>query len=225
MHTGTAFSTYGMSVITAITAQNTLGVQAVEGVSSKIVQQQLNSVVVDIGVDAIKTGMLYSEETILAIVDTFERLYTLEAHPPIIVDPVLVSTSGHSLLPMSAVDSMRTKLLPWANMITPNIPEAELITNRASPITTVEDMKDCARVLGALGVRWIYLKGGHMPLDKEGGKVVVDLLWDSAEEVEMLYERPFLSSANTHGTGCTLSSAIAAGIANGHSSTSSYYLD
>ena len=204
-----------MSVITAITAQNTLGVQAAGHLDSALVSAQLKSVVSDIGVDAIKTGMLSNAETILSITSTLASLYTLGAHPPLVVDPVLVSTSGHSLLPSSAVDVLRSHLFPWATVITPNIPEAEVLADAPGSIKTLEDMRSCARKLGGMGARWVYLKGGHMPLERGGKKVVLDLLWDSQEELEVLAERPFLASRNTHGTGCTLSAAIAAELAKG----------
>lgn len=217
LKTFAAFSAFGTSVVTAITAQNTLGVQAAEGLTPKIVAQQLESVVSDIGVDAIKTGMLYSAEIILVIVSTLTKLFPSPSdRVPLVLDPVCVSTSGHSLLPLDAIDSLRTKLLPWATVITPNVPEGELLAGLpAGSIKSVEDMRECAQVLGKLGVRWVYLKGGHLPLVKGAGKVVVDLLWDSEEEVEVLYERRFLEAKNTHGTGCTLSAAIAAELAKG----------
>lgn len=209
-----------MSVITAITAQNTLGVQAIGHLDSELVSAQLKSVVSDIGVDAIKTGMLSSAETILSIVTTLASLYTLGAHPALVVDPVLVSTSGHSLLPSSAVDVLRSCLFPWATVITPNIPEAEVLADAPGSIKNLEDMRSCARKLGGMGARWVYLKGGHMPVEMGGKKVVLDLLWDSKDEVEVLAERPYLESRNTHGTGCTLSAAIAAELAKGKTGAS-----
>ncbi|GAA5860827.1 hypothetical protein JCM1840_001979 [Sporobolomyces johnsonii] len=218
-----ALECYGTSVITAITAQNTLGVQAVEGVSPAIVRQQLDSVLSDIGADAIKTGMLFGEETIKVVVDVLERRFGNRdqggrERARLVVDPVCVSTSGHSLLPLEAVDTLRKELLPWATVITPNIPEGEfLVGQEPGSIKSVDDMRSCARELGKKGVRWVYLKGGHMPIEKgsEAGKVVVDLLWDSEEGKEYLGERKFLEIKNTHGTGCTLSAAIASELAKG----------
>ncbi|GAA5919836.1 hypothetical protein JCM1841_004007 [Sporobolomyces salmonicolor] len=218
-----ALSCYGTSVITAITAQNTLGVQAVEGVSPAIVRQQLDSVLSDIGADAIKTGMLFDEATIKVVVGVLERRFGERDQggrdrARLVVDPVCVSTSGHSLLPLEAVDTLRKELLPWATVITPNIPEGEfLVGQEAGSIKSVDDMRRCAQELGKKGVRWVYLKGGHMPIEKgdEARKVVVDLLWDAEEGKEYLGERKFLEIKNTHGTGCTLSAAIASELAKG----------
>ncbi|ORY77615.1 Phosphomethylpyrimidine kinase-domain-containing protein [Leucosporidium creatinivorum] len=219
LKTFSAFETYGMSVITAITAQNTLGVKGVEGITPAMVSQQLEAVVSDIGVDAIKTGMLYSSATIAAIISSLSSLYpTASSRPPIVVDPVCVSTSGHSLFPIEALDSLRNDFFPYATVITPNVPEGELLAGlEAGSIKTVEDMLGCAKLLGKMGARWVYLKGGHLPLGEGAGKHVVDVLWDSVEEKEIVSERPFLEQKNTHGTGCTLSSAIAAELANGKS--------
>jgi hydroxymethylpyrimidine kinase/phosphomethylpyrimidine kinase len=159
--------------------------------------------------------MLFSTEVILAVVGTFEKHWEREDHPPLVIDPVLVSTSGHSLLPESAVAALRDKLLPWATVITPNVPEAEVLSSWEGKISSVEDMRECAKKLGKLGARWIYLKGGHLPLENGGKKVVYDLLWDAREGTEVLSERPYLQSKNTHGTGCTLSAAIASELAKG----------
>lgn len=187
-----------------------------------MVSQQLEAVVSDIGVDAIKTGMLYSSETIAAIISSLSSLYpTTSSRPSIVVDPVCVSTSGHSLFPIEALDSLRNDFFPYATVITPNVPEGELLAGlEAGSIKTVEDMLACAKILGKMGARWVYLKGGHLPLGEGAGKHVVDVLWDSAEEKEIISQRPFLEQRNTHGTGCTLSSAIAAELANGKSGES-----
>ncbi|GAA6059702.1 hypothetical protein JCM10212_000230 [Sporobolomyces blumeae] len=218
-----AFSCYGTTVLTALTAQNTLGVQSVERVSTAMVEKQLESVLVDdIGAQAIKTGMLYDGETIRTVVEVFERHFgprTRRSDRPVnlVVDPVCVSTSGHSLLDPQAVDSLRTNLLPWATIVTPNIPEAEFLVNAsAGSIKSVDDMRRVAKELASRGVRWVYLKGGHMPIEKaDGTKVVVDLLWDAEGEQEYLSERKYLDVNNTHGTGCTLAAAIASGLAKG----------
>ncbi|GAA5934013.1 uncharacterized protein JCM15063_000532 [Sporobolomyces koalae] len=215
-----AFSCYGTTVITALTAQNTHGVQQVEGVSRGMVKRQLESVLIDdIGAQAIKTGMLYDENTIRTVVDVLEQHFGPQGkdQAKIVVDPVCVSTSGHSLLAPEAVDSLRSLLLPWATVVTPNIPEAEFLTGREpGSIRSVDDMRTCARELAAKGTRWVYLKGGHMPISKRGGeKVVADLLWDAQEEKEYLSERRYLDVKNTHGTGCTLAAAVAAGLARG----------
>jgi hydroxymethylpyrimidine/phosphomethylpyrimidine kinase len=218
LKTMSAFGVYGMTVVTATTAQNTLGVQRVEGVSVEMVSAQLRSVVQDIGVDAIKTGMLFSAETIQELVKTIVELYPNSvSRPPIVVDPVCVATSGHSLFPLDGIDTMKRQLFPLATVLTPNVPEAEFLAGwQPGSIKSLQDMRRCAEWLGQLGTRWIYLKGGHLPFSRPGGnKVVIDVLWDSRDRKQYLGERPFLEATNTHGTGCTLSSAIASELAKG----------
>ncbi|GAA5821645.1 hypothetical protein JCM11251_000950 [Rhodosporidiobolus azoricus] len=219
-----ALSCFGTSAITAITAQNSLGVQAVEGVSPALVSKQIDSVLGDMGAQAIKTGMLFGVETIEAVCDGLEKHYGKATEggrerAKLVVDPVCVSTSGHSLLPLEAVETLRSKLLPWATVVTPNIPEGEFLVGwEKGTIKSVEDMQRCAEELGKKGVRWVYLKGGHLPLpstDGGDGKVVVDLLWDAVEGQTIMTERRYLDMKNTHGTGCTLSAAIAAELAKG----------
>ena len=184
-----------------------------------MVQRQLESVLIeDIGAQAIKTGMLFNEEIIKVVVEVLERHFGKEKEKAnLVLDPVCVSTSGHSLLAIEAVDILRSHLLPWATVVTPNIPEAEFLTEReAGSIKGVEDMRSCARDLAKRGTRWVYLKGGHLPITKEDGrKVVVDLLWDAKAEKEYLSERKYLDVKNTHGTGCTLAAAVASGLAKG----------
>lgn len=211
----TALQCYGMTVITALTAQNTMGVQAVEGMLPGIVQQQLSSIVSDIGIDAIKTGMLFSQETISVVADTLQQHYSIDQHPPLCLDPVCVSTSGHTLLPTSAIETLKDRLFPWATIITPNLPEAELLAGMSSgSVETLEDMRRCAVILGTMGCRWILIKGGHC---KQSESVVVDLLWDAVEQREVIFEHGRIETTNTHGTGCTLSAAIACFLAQGHS--------
>ncbi|GAA5879421.1 hypothetical protein JCM8547_005422 [Rhodosporidiobolus lusitaniae] len=217
-----ALSCYATTVLTAITAQNSLGVQHVEGISPKAVAAQMDSVLGDMGAQAIKTGMLFGDETIRAVCDTLEKRFGKASEggrekANLVVDPVCVSTSGHSLLPLEAVETLRTVLLPWATVITPNIPEGEFLVGwEKGSIKTVEDMERCAAELGKKGVRYVYLKGGHMPLEGQGGgKVVVDLLWDAEEKTSSKTERQYLDVNNTHGTGCTLSAAIASELAKG----------
>ncbi|GAA6002993.1 uncharacterized protein JCM10292_000286 [Rhodotorula paludigena] len=223
LKTFAAFDCFGTSALTAVTAQNTLGVHGVEGISPGMVAHQIEAVLDDIGADAIKTGMLFGEETIRAVVRTLEKRFGKAAEggrerAKVVVDPVCVSTSGHSLLPLEAVDTLRTLLLPFALVLTPNIPEAEFLVGwQKGSIKSIEDMQRCAAELGSKGVRWVHLKGGHMPLPKgeDGTKVVVDLLWDSVEQKATTEERPFLDVLNTHGTGCTLAAAVAAELARG----------
>ncbi|BGP19288.1 ATP-dependent RNA helicase dbp2 [Rhodosporidiobolus nylandii] len=217
-----ALECYGVSAITALTAQNSLGVQGVEGVSPGMVGRQIDAVLSDMGAQAVKTGMLFGAETIRVVCERLAAHYGEASQggrekARLVVDPVCVSTSGHSLLPLEAVDTLREVLLPWATVVTPNIPEGEFLCGwEKGSIRSVEDMERCAAELGKKGVRWVYLKGGHMPVDgAEGKKVVVDLLWDAHEGEAIKSERPFLDVKNTHGTGCTLSAAIASELAKG----------
>lgn len=126
------------------------------------------------------------------------------SRPPLVVDPVCAATSGHRLLPDDALAALKADLLPLATVLTPNVPEAELLAGwEVGRIASVEGMRDCCRVLGALGPEWVYLKGGHLPLEGSAGqgKVVVDLLWEVKTGKEYLTERKWIDSKNTHGTG------------------------
>jgi hydroxymethylpyrimidine/phosphomethylpyrimidine kinase len=198
LKTFTAFGVYGASVVTALTAQNTRGVQAVHAVPPSFVAAQLDSVLSDLDVGAIKTGMLADA----AITETVAR--TLRAGPPrpLVVDPVMVATSGDVLLQPDAVDAVRTALAPLATLITPNIAEAAVLldTRRAE---TEAEMRDQARALLGLGCRAVLVKGGH-----GGGEQAVDVL-AAASGVET-FASPRVDTPHTHGTGCTLSAAIAA---------------
>lgn len=194
----------------------------VEGISPAMVALQLSSVVSDIGVDAIKLGMLFSAPVITALHESIVALYpSPSARPPLVLDPVCVSTSGHSLLDPSAVTSLIALLLPLCTVLTPNVPEAILLSSWKGQLASIDDMRACARQLGELGARWVYLKGGHVPFSRpDGSKVVVDLLWGTEGGVEVVEERPWIDCRNTHGTGCSLSSAIAANLAKGLSGDS-----
>lgn len=186
-----------------------------------MVAAQIHSVLSDMGCQAIKTGMLFGAETIEAVCAALKQHYGKvdeggREKAKLVVDPVCVSTSGHSLLPAEAVETLRTVLLPWATVVTPNIPEGEFLVGwEKGSIKTVEDMERCAVELGKKGVRWVYLKGGHMPIGEGEKRVVVDLLWDSVKGRSSKTERRFLDVKNTHGTGCTLSAAIASELAKG----------
>lgn len=195
-----AYSVFGASVITAITAQNTQGVQGSWPVPVEMVDQQLQSVLSDIKVRAVKTGMLHNADIIKVVADRL-RKYDL----PLVVDPVMVATSGDSLLEDSAIESLKEELLPLAKVITPNLAEAEVLSG--IKIGSREDMEFAARILkeffpGA----WILIKGGHF----EGEKVAADLLFN--REYYWLEARR-IRTKHTHGTGCTLSAAIAANLA------------
>ncbi len=202
--TVTMLGGYAATAVTALTAQNTLGVFGVVPMEPAFVEQQMELVLTDIGADAIKTGMLGSAEVIDVVVRTVERLAT---GVPLVVDPVMTATSGAALLDPDAVDVLARRLLPLAALVTPNVPEAEALTGVG--IQSVDDFGRAADRLLALGAAAVLLKGGHLP-----GESVVDLL-RTADGAEHRFESPRLATTSTHGTGCTLASAVAAGIAEG----------
>ncbi|WP_176582862.1 bifunctional hydroxymethylpyrimidine kinase/phosphomethylpyrimidine kinase [Streptomyces marincola] len=195
-----ALGTHGMSVITAVTAQNSLGVQDAWPLPVEAVTRQYRSVVDDIGVEAVKTGMLATAELVETVADL---LATTDA--PVVVDPVGVSKHGDTLLAPEALDAMRTRLLPAATVVTPNLAEAAYLTG--VHVRDETDLRRAAAAVLAHGPRWALIKGGHLPGD------AVDLLTDGTEEHWL--RAPRLSNRHTHGTGCTLASAIAARLAHG----------
>lgn len=201
LKTFAALGVYGTSVITAITAQNTLGVTGIHEVPVELVRAQIEAVVSDIGVDAVKTGMLSSSAIIEAVAEGVERLKL----SPLVVDPVMVAKGGDRLLREDAVEALRTRLLPLATVVTPNIPEAEVLAGHA--IRSAEDRQRAAKGIVGLGARAVVVKGGH------GEGEPVDLLYDGTGFRE--YAGPRIETTNTHGTGCTFASAIAAGLARG----------
>lgn len=193
LKTFAALGAYGMTAITALTAQNTVGVQGVLPVDADFVTAQLRSVIDDLGIDAAKTGMLHNAAVIRAVVET------LPPEVPLVVDPVMVATSGDVLLEPEAVAAVKELLLPRATVITPNIPEAEILL--AAPVT---DLATAARALGAHCAA-VLLKGGHGHED-----TARDVLYiRDSDEIHIL-EAPRLDTRNTHGTGCTLSAALCA---------------
>ncbi len=196
-----ANGTYGMSVITAITAQNTQGVFDVQDIDPSVIAHQIEAILDDIRVDAVKIGMVSRPETIETIASTLQK-YTL---PPIILDPVMISKSGYDLLRPEAKKALMEKLIPMATLITPNLPEAEVMVGYT--IDSLEGMKRAARDLHALGCRYVLVKGGHLCDD------ATDVFYDG--EAFFLLHTKRLETINTHGTGCTLSSAIAANVAKG----------
>jgi hydroxymethylpyrimidine/phosphomethylpyrimidine kinase len=198
-----SFGAYAATAITALTAQNTLGVHAVQMVPPDFIARQIAVVLDDIGADVVKTGMLGDTATIEVVCDTLMRHVQ---RVPVVVDPVMVATTGARLLTPDAVAALKQHLLPLACLITPNLPEAEALAGMAIP--NVAAMHRAARVLLALGVPAVLLKGGHLP-----GEQVVDLLatGDGIEE----FVAPRIVSRHTHGTGCTLASAVAACLAQG----------
>ena len=202
LKTFAAFGVYGLSVITAVTAQNTIGVRAVQEIDPAVITAQLDAVAEDFSIGALKTGMLSSAAIIEAVVDGITR-HELQ---PLVVDPVMVAKSGDRLLRQDAVDALRRKLLPIARVVTPNIPEAEVLAGRA--IRNREDRVLAARRIMEFGARAVVIKGGH-----SGEDPVVDLLVDQEGVHE--YRASRIATTSTHGTGCTFGAAIAAGLAKG----------
>lgn len=202
LKTFSAVGTYGMSVITAITAQNTKGVFQVEELSNEIIKKQIEVVFEDIVPKAVKIGMVSSSEITTIIAETLKK-YNPEN---LVVDPVMISKSGYSLLKKEAKDSLIKHLIPMAYLITPNILEAEEITG--IKIKTLEDMKEAGKALLSMGPKYVLVKGGHLEGDSN------DILM--GKDLFRVYKSERLNRKNTHGTGCTLSSAIAAYLAIGH---------
>ncbi|MCP3770485.1 bifunctional hydroxymethylpyrimidine kinase/phosphomethylpyrimidine kinase [Streptomyces sp. MAR25Y5] len=200
-----ALGTHGMSVITAVTAQNSLGVQGAWPLPVEAVRAQYRSVVDDIGVQAVKTGMLASAELVEAVAGLLA-----DSRAPVVVDPVGVSKHGDALLAASALDSVRTKLLPVATVATPNLDEVTQLTGVRA--RSERDFRRAAEAVLAFGPRWVVIKGGHLAGD--AGEAV-DLLTDGSQEHWL--RAPRYGNRHTHGTGCTLASAIAAQLAKGES--------
>jgi hydroxymethylpyrimidine/phosphomethylpyrimidine kinase len=203
LKTVTALGGYGMTAITALTAQDTRGVHGILDVPADFVAQQVKVVLEDIGADAIKTGMLHTASIIEAVADA------LLPYPdiPLILDPVMVAKGGAALLKPQALEALKRRLIPRALLITPNIPEAEMLLG--TNIANLTDMRSAAEALLALGSRAVLLKGGHL----EGDKVTDILIAADRRIVEL--SSPRIPTRHTHGTGCALASAIAAGIAQG----------
>lgn len=193
---------YAMSVITAITAQNTMGVVDIEDVSAKMIKAQIKAIFDDIKVDAIKIGMVSKIESIKAIGESLRKITDL---PQVVLDPVMISKSGFRLLSDDAKETLVKELFPLSTLITPNLPEAEEILG--IKITNLEEMKEAAIKLIALGAKAVLVKGGH--LEDEA----TDLLYDGNKFTYFKQQR--INTKHTHGTGCTLSSAIAASLAKG----------
>jgi hydroxymethylpyrimidine/phosphomethylpyrimidine kinase len=197
-----ALGVYGTSALTAITAQNTLGVTAVHPVPSETVRKQIDAVVSDLPPAACKTGMLASQELVHVVAAAIDELRL----QPYVLDPVLVATSGDRLLAGGAELALRQRLLPLAALVTPNLYEASILAGFA--VADEAGMQEAARVLVAHGARAALIKGGHMI-----GSRIVDVLFDGQQMQR--WERARIDTRNTHGTGCTLSAAIVAGLAHG----------
>ncbi len=201
LKTFSAYRVFGLSVITAVTAQNSVGVQGVENLPPAFVAQQLRSVLEDFGVDAAKCGMLSVAPIIEAVAAA------LGEHPidKLVVDPVMVAKSGDTLLQPDAVAALIRRILPLALVVTPNLPEAEVLSGMT--VSSRDEMEEAAKLIGKLGARHVLVKGGHLKGD------AVDILWNGREMTA--FQVPRIESSNTHGTGCTFSAAIAAGLAKG----------
>ena len=200
--TVTVLGGYAMTAVTALTAQNTLGVHGVLPVPPEFLRLQIECVLQDLGADAVKTGMLDNA----AIIETTADCLSHHPDLPLVLDPVMVAKGGHRLLADAALASLKRALLPRASLLTPNLPEAEALAGLG--IGSVDDMRRAADALLTLGVPAVLLKGGHLP-----GPEVVDLL-ATADGCES-FSAPRIDTRHTHGTGCTLASAVATGLAQG----------
>ncbi len=196
--TMSALGVYAASAITAITVQNTKGVYGIQNVEPEIVKGQIEAVMEDIHPDAIKIGMVNDCDTIRAIAETLKKYQ--ESFQHLVIDPVMVSTSGCRLMQEDALDVFITELLPLATLLTPNIPEAEILANRK--IENAEDIKAAAAAISKLGCRYVLIKGGHFD-----GEEKIDYLFEGGKQ-KTSYRGISVNTRNTHGTGCTLSSAI-----------------
>jgi hydroxymethylpyrimidine/phosphomethylpyrimidine kinase len=198
-----ALGCHGMSALTALTAQNTVAVTAIHEVPSEFVIAQIDAIASDIGVDAAKTGMLFSA----GIVEAVAKAVEVHGIERLVVDPVFVSKHRDQLLAPEAVSALTERLFPLARVVTPNLYEAEGLVG-GGEIKSLEDMREAARALRALGPRYVLIKGGHLP-----GDTAVDLLFDGSHFTEL--SGPRFDTQDTHGTGCALSAAIAARLAHG----------
>jgi hydroxymethylpyrimidine/phosphomethylpyrimidine kinase len=199
-----AFRVYGMSVVTAVVAENTVGVQGVYDLPVAAVVEQIRSCLTDIAADAVKIGMLSNPEIVRAVAKSIREFGLLN----VVVDPVMVAKSGDPLLSEPARQTLREELLPVARVITPNRFEAEVLTGRG--IQTLDDMRAAAVQLKKIGCEWVVVKGGHAG----SATAATDIAYDGEEHHAL--RAPLLDTRNTHGTGCTFSSAIAAGLAKGY---------
>ncbi|MEW5803750.1 MAG: bifunctional hydroxymethylpyrimidine kinase/phosphomethylpyrimidine kinase [bacterium] len=204
LKTFTLLGVFGLSAITALTVQNTLGVHRVMGVPEDFVQQQMVSVLEDIGANAIKTGMLFSQGIVEVVADTLQGKGL-----PLVIDPVLAAKRGETLLAPEAVPTLKNRLFPLASLVTPNIPEAEVLSG-LSPLQSMEQIKNAAKeMVNRWGASSVLIKGGHL----SGQRQIFDLFFNGAEFV--VFEKERLSNQHTHGVGCTLAAAITAYLAHG----------
>jgi len=198
LKTFSALGAYGTGIVVALTAQNTQGVTGVQLVPAAFVTQQIDTLFADVRIDAAKVGMLANAELVSTVAAGLRR----HGVKRLVVDPVMVSKSGHHLLQPDAVEALRRELLPLAEVVTPNLPEAGVLLGRAEP-RTIAEMRVAARDLHKLGPRFVLLKGGHLE-----GAESTDILDDGVTQIEL--RTPRIVTKNTHGTGCTLSAAITA---------------
>ncbi len=202
--TVTMFGQYAAAAITALTVQNTLGVKEAVGVEPRIIEDQIVAVLEDVGADAVKTGMLHSAEVVAAVADT---LVAIKFGGPIVVDPVMVASSGDRLLDDTAVALIRDRLIPLATLVTPNLPEAEVLTGLK--VTTPDEMEKAGHAILAMGAPAVLMKGGHLNADE-----LTDLLITKDKTVALSTAK--IETRHTHGTGCTYASAFASLLAAGH---------
>jgi len=205
LKTFSARGVYGMSVITALTAQNTIGVQGVYEILPSFVEKQIDSVMSDIGADAWKTGMLSDSEIIRVVADRAQK-YNIKL---LVIDPVMIAKSGDLLLNQKAIAALISDLIPLAFVITPNHHEAQTLTGLT--IENLADAREAAKKIHNQGAKNVVIKGGHLPDIKNA----IDLLYDGRNFIE--FHAPRIKTKNTHGTGCTFASAIAAELAKGQS--------
>jgi hydroxymethylpyrimidine/phosphomethylpyrimidine kinase len=198
-----ALGCYGMTAITALTAQNTLGVRSIHGVPPKMLREQIDAVIEDIGVHAVKIGMLHSPEIVLTVAQAIDR----HALKSVVLDPVMVATSGAVLIDNPAIAVLVRELFGRVMVVTPNLDEASLLVGR--PLADELAMEDAAREMIRMGAKAVLLKGGHL-----AGDVVCDLMLTNDGQIHWM-RAPRIATSNTHGTGCTLSSAMAAYLALG----------
>ncbi len=201
LKTFSALGVFGTSTLTAITAQNTVGVSAVHEVPTEVISAQIDAVMTDIGADAVKTGMLSSAAIVATVSDAVRR----HGIDNLVVDPVMVAKSGDRLLREEAISTICSDLIPLARVVTPNIPEAEDLTGLS--IVSDSEVRRAAEAIFGMGARSVVIKGGH----RDGPPT--DTLYDGERFLEFTTER--IPSTNTHGTGCTFASAVAAGLARG----------
>jgi hydroxymethylpyrimidine/phosphomethylpyrimidine kinase len=199
LKTVSALGAFGMTAITALTAQNTTGVYAIVEIEPKFVARQIEVCTSDIGCDAVKTGMLANAE----IIDVVAAEISARRLGSLVVDPVMIAKSGARLLKPDAIEALKAKLLPLATVVTPNLHEAAALTGRE--ITTLEQMKAAARAIREMGPENVVVKGGHLE------SIAADVLYDGRDFIEFRAER--INTKNTHGSGCIFASAIAAGLA------------